>query len=65
MNGHKFPREFENITKDGSLRRLRIPGGWILQSRSHYMMGSSAVACSEAMIEIKDNPSEFWDLEHG
>lgn len=64
MNGAKFPREPELVTKDGSIQRLRIPGGWIVFGRSHYINGTIAVACSEAMIEIQDRPGFLeWNLE--
>jgi hypothetical protein len=62
MNGHKYPREFELITMDGSLRRLRIPGGWIVRGEMRYIAGDKSVACSESLVRV-DDPNEDWRLE--
>ena len=63
MNGAKFPTEFESITKDGSVQRLRIPGGWLVRSTTHYVVGVVGVACSESMVEIKDDDGfPIWQL---
>lgn len=64
MNGHKYPRQFENVTKDGSVRRLRIPGGWIVHSSTEIIIGNIYSSVSEAMIEISDKPGQpEWVLE--
>lgn len=61
-NGHKYPREFEIVTKDGSFRRLRVPGGWIVRGEMRYISGDKSVACSESLAWIPDDNLD-WKLE--
>lgn len=64
MNGLKYPTEWENVTRDGSVQRLRTPGSWIVRSTSNYISMDKSVACSEAMIEIMDKANKGpWNLE--
>lgn len=64
MNGEKFPREFEHVTKDGSVQRLRIPGGWYVRSRQLHISGDKGITCSESTDLIMDKEGvPFWNLE--
>lgn len=64
MNGHKSPREFEKVNKDGSFIRLRIPGGWVTISRSYYLMNGDS-CCAETQQTIWDKDMTHpWDLEN-
>lgn len=62
MNGAKYPREFERITKDGGLRRLRVPGGWLIHSSCQYIYHDKCGACSESIVYYPD-PHFDWTLE--
>lgn len=62
MNGTKYPRELERITKDGSLARIKIPYGWLVLHTTHYIYGEKACCCSESMLEIRDI-GHHWELE--
>lgn len=63
MNGTHYPREMERINKDGSLERIKIPGGWLVRSKNFYIHGDHREYCSESMIEIKDSEHN-WVLEN-
>jgi hypothetical protein len=64
MNGKKYPREFERVTKDGSVQRLRLPGGWIVIRSEKHLMMDKAVACSGAMEYVPDRTGDpYWQLE--
>lgn len=64
MNGRKYPRNFERITKDGGLRRMQVPGGWLVHSSTEYIRHAQNGSCSEALIFFPD-PDFMWVLEEG
>lgn len=60
MNGHKYPRTSEPI--NGSLERLRVPGGWICHLATIILIQDKQVKASESAFFLPD-PNYEWQLE--
>lgn len=60
MNGHKYPRAFEPI--NGSLERLKVPGGWLAHNSTTVLIQDKHVTASECLVFVPD-PNYEWALE--
>ena len=47
-----YPKTWEIISEN--LRRLKVPGGWIVHNSVHVVLYNKEVAVSESMIFIPD-----------
>lgn len=59
MNGHKYPRQWENIS--ASTDRLQVKGGWLVRETLQLIVGGH-VAASVAII-FQTDPDHNWVLE--
>lgn len=62
VNGYRYPREVEFVTKLGEIQRLRVPGGWVILTIHKTILYDRAVAQSEAVCYVPD-PNQEWHLE--
>ena len=62
MNGRKYSREFELISKKGNWERLRVPGGWQVHHVTKYLIGDKIAFVSECSNFIPD-PDGSWIFE--
>jgi len=58
----EYPREWQEITKDGQLKRLKVPGGWIVWNRTMLVDRDKFVVHSESMVFVPDD-NHTWILE--
>lgn len=62
MKMSKYPRDLEFVTRKGEIRRLMVPGGWIVLSQTHRIEYDKFVSYSESMAFVKDE-EHTWNLE--
>jgi len=60
MNGRYYPSDWEIIKEN--LRRLRVPGGWLVHNSTEIHHGTVNSTASESMIFFSDQYYE-WVIE--
>ena len=60
LNGKKYPRDWEQV--NAYMRRIHVPGGWIVHTYTNILIGGKEAIASEAMTFVPD-PNLDWVLE--
>jgi len=47
-----FPRTWEIVSEN--LKRLRVPGGWLVHNNAHAILRDEDIAVSESMVFLPD-----------
>lgn len=57
----QYPNEWQDVV-EGEMRRMRVPGGWLVHTYTKVLELNKDFICSEALAFVPDRDSE-WVVE--